>query len=933
MLNHKMTIGTLFFLIFSLSCLAKANIDYKHTLNGQWSFKTDLYNQGLTDDWFKTDVDVGDWDRMAVPGNWDLENEYADYVGKAWYRKTITVPDAWRNKAIRLVFESVYNDAQVWLNGQHIGEHHIGFLPFSFNIEDHLKYGESNTLVLQVDNTFKRGAVWNWGGIRRPVWLEVTDKVRLERQHITAIPDLEEGTAAITINFEVSNVGENSQKFSYDLVVSREGKVVWSSPKSRKVNVIKVASNGTVQEKVSFHLPKSKVDLWHFNSPNLYTSRLRIYRNDQVIHQIEDRFGIRKVEVDGYAFKLNGESIRTVGFNLVPEDRVTGNTLPLWRIKEDVDLMKSLGANMTRLSHLPLPEAFLDYLDEKGIMIFEEVSLWGKDVMVDPEHPLPKYWLEKMIDVKYHHPSIIGWSIGNEIGYIHKNPKVMAYVKGAVEHAKQLDPNRLAIYVSNSAANQEKDPVKYSELIMFNAYGKWGDKVGRTNKNHPGKPIFLSEYGNNLNDEDPNMAHIEAAEILAQLRGRPYVMGASLWTFNDYRSFWQASEAWSTPPSQNRAWGIVDTFRQKKRPFAIFKQEYAPVRSLDITLQEGGDDAEITLVPRRPLDIPAYIMRDYMLVWHLDDATGKILDGGILRLPEIRPGDPEWRQTIHWKNSADSSTLKLELLDPQAYSVLDKTVYFTPPVAPKIITVHTSMDSARVVFDKVSNALEYKLVYSRGRHSAVMESSPSINNFIEVGGLERFTDYHFTVVALNDAGESRPSRIVEASTDEDELPPVIWDTVAFDDRFFIGYSVDRKDYMYEIRYGTVSGGYTRTIGLRNVGVVQIPGLEPGKTYYYQMRSRKQWGFASEWTHEIEVDLYSESDSRDVELLGVIREDESTLLYFNPVEKAVAYKAFYREKGTSDWYTKTVSKAVAHYIPIVGLDPKKHYEYRLLSRIK
>lgn len=925
MIHYRPTIYTIFFFLLSLNSLAQNNTDYKYSLNGSWLFKTDLYNEGESKGWFDVNVDTCDWDQMAVPGNWDLKNEYADYVGKAWYRKMLEAPESWQDKAIRLYFESVYNDVKVWLNGEPIGEHHVGFLPFWFDIQEHMAYGEPNILVLQVDNTFKRGAIWNWGGIRRPVWLEITDKVRLERQHITAIPDLEKGTANIEVDFEVSNADNGAQTFGYGIDILRKGEVIWSSPQATEDKGIEIAANGKEQESITFQLPESQVDLWHFNFPNLYTCQLRLYQNNQVIHELQDRFGIRKIEIDGYDFKLNGESIRMVGFNLVAEDRVTGNTLPLWRIKEDVDMMKSLGANMARLSHLPLPEAFLDYLDEKGIMTFEEVSLWGKDEMADPEHPIPKYWLEKMIQVKYNHPSIIGWSVGNEIGYLNQNPKVMEYIKGAIQHAKQLDPNRLAIYVSHSVSNQKNDPVKYSDMILFNRYGNWGKEVEKAHELHPGKPIFMAEYGNHLNNEDPNLAHIDAAEMLDQLRGKPYMIGASLWTFNDYRSFWKGSETWTTPPSQNRTWGIVNTFRQKKRPFYAFKREYASVRAFKV--QMSGDDnieADITIQPRNKLDIPAYIMKEYKMVWRINDQEGKIITGDFINLPMIKPGDQNWQQHIHWQQpSQEVHSLTVELLDPQNYSVLDTTIYFNPPQQPEIAKIHTSSDKARVIFTKVPDATSYQLIYGQNK-----KSEPTINDFIEVGDLKGFTEYEFQVVALNNVGESQPSEAVEASTDEDELPPVIWATVPFENSFFIGYSVDRLDYMYEIRYGTSPGDYTQKIGLRNVGVCQIPGLKNGETYYYQMRNRKQWGFASEWTHEIEVTLQEDQAKQETEIIGVIGERNVRGIFFDPVKQAVGYEILYKEKNKTVWQKKVINSAVVHYAQVEELRKNRDYDFRV-----
>ena len=400
--NNKLLylILLVFFNIYSLS--AQDAPFFEVNLNGTWAFKTDLYHEGEEEDWYRENLDTADWETMPVPGNWDLKNQYADFAGTAWYRRNFEVPLDWENKGIRLVFEAVYNDAKVWINGREIGEHHVGFLPFWFDIDSYLDFGKDNSIVVKADNTFKRGAIWNWGGIRRPVWLEITDKTRLVQQHITAIPDLEKGNAAISTEFEVINRNDFDTSVGYQIEVSHQDAVVWQSAKKLLNESLVIPAGSSVKETISFTLPRSKVNLWHFDEPSLYTSKISIYKDDEIIHQMEDRFGIRKVEVDGYDFKLNGEVIRTVGFNWVAEDRTTGSTLPLWRIKKDIDMMKELGVNMARLSHLPLPEAALDYLDEKGIMVFEEVSLWGKDVMVDPEHPLPKYWLEKMINVKWH---------------------------------------------------------------------------------------------------------------------------------------------------------------------------------------------------------------------------------------------------------------------------------------------------------------------------------------------------------------------------------------------------------------------------------------------------------------------------------------------------------------------------------------------------
>lgn len=911
----KRTASTLMILIGSV-CLISSQAQEHISLNGNWAFTTDLYQQGEREQWFHPETNIAGWDQMTVPGVWGTRNEYADFAGTAWYRTDFVAESEWEELWVRLVFQAVYNDVKVWLNGHYLGDHHIGFLPFEFDISSHLKWGENNVLVLSVDNTFKRGAIWNWGGIRRPVWLEVTEKVRLEKQHITAVPDLDKGDAAIDIRFTVSNFDQQAANIQYQLKISKDKEQLWSSAELPLL----IEPGESKEGQISLTLPPDQVALWHYNFPHLYEADLVLIQDGKEMYRMKDRFGIRKIEVDGLELKLNGEAFRPVGFNIVAEDRVSGSVLPLSRIKEDVDLLKQLGVNMARLNHLPLPKEYLDYLDEKGIMIFEEVSLWGKDVMVDPDHPLPKYWLETMIRTKYNHPSVIGWSIGNEIGYATANPKAMAYVEGAIKQAKELDPTRLAIYVSHSAQSQKVDPVQFSDLIMLNKYGNWGTAVDQTHALHPGKPIFYSEYGQQLNHEDPNQSFIDAKTILDSFRGKPHVIGASLWTFNDYRSFWQASPTWSTPPSQNRSWGIVNVFRQKKKAYHAFRKEYAPISSLKVKLNAEGRKGILTLTPRSKLDIPASPLRGYRLIWSIWDEENKLVDGGFNLVPELMPGDPAFEQNISYKETG--TRLAVELLDPQSYSVWDSSIYWQVPQSPSIKAIHTSSNTARLIFDKLPDATSYFVRYGQGSLSS--SSASSINDFIDIEGLEYDQEYQFALVAVNGKGESVPSAIQKARTDEDELPPIIWETVAADQAFFIGYTVGRRDYLYEIQYGTQTGQYSHQISLRNVGVCQVPNLENGTTYYYRLRRRMQWGFASEWSDERSITPGNPSSEEKSMTVGLIRQGTEAMLLFDPVKRSTGYTL--RIRDVSNGFSKTISIATAQSgrFWLTGLEKDRDY---------
>lgn len=902
-INHCFMKWQLFTCCFLFSLSAFSQLETV-SLNGIWQFKTDQYEEGIAAAWQAASHPIQDWDELMVPGNWDIQNEYADYAGTAWYRKQFEVPPSWNGKAVRLHFESVYNDVEIWLNGEKLGEHHVGFLPFYFDIGEKLKSGTSNTLALRVNNVFKRGAIWNWGGIRRPVWLEITAPIRIDYQHITAIPNLQDGTAAINGAFQLNNLGDAKKEVEFEWIISKAGKEYWRSKRTTAT----LSSKMQTTQKLEAELSASQVELWHFNAPHLYHSELVLYDQGQEIQRQTDRFGIRKIAVDGYQLKLNGESIRPVGFNIVAEDRTTGNTLPLWRIKEDVDLLKSLGVNMARLNHLPLPKEYLDYLDEAGIMVFEEVSLWGKDRMVDPEHPLPKYWLEKMIETKFNHPSVIGWSVGNEIGFVDRNPKVMAYVKGAIQKAKSLDPNRLAIYVTHSADRQQPDPAEFSDLIMLNTYGNWGKRAAGANRNEPNKPIFMSEFGKELTHEDPNQAYIDIKGMLSQMRNTEYLIGVSHWTFNDYRSFWKASPTWTTPPSQNRGWGVVNVFRQKKRAYYDFRKQYAPVRSLEADYK--NNTISIKVEPRSKQDIPAYTLRSYQLAWTLHDEQQQVIQGGMEELPSLQPGGADWQTTIQKVTAKNAGSLKVALLDPQAYSVLDTTIYFGVPKAPVIKSVHTASNKIRITFDKIPQAKYYKARY--GEKGLEKETTLTINSFIEIPGLAYAKDYQVALVAVNDKGESAPSPTQSARTDEDELPPIIWTTVPGDKAFFVGYSVGDTDYLYELEYGTSPGNYTKKLSFNNVGVLQVPQLQNGETYYYRFRRRMQWGFASEWSHEMAVQPDGGMAPKAPLAYGFVCQNNKVLLHFQPVKKATGYEVRIRHKVTGKENLAVIHSAQSTY---------------------
>ena len=604
------------------------------SLDGQWDFTTNA--AAITDPNAK-------WDSLTVPGNWDVQPAYSTYSGKGWYRRTFTVPEAWKGQRIRLCFGAVNQEAQVSLNGKDLGTHVGGYTPFEFDITDAVVFGSENTIVVCADNTYHRGAWWPWGGISRSVYVAANHDVRLVWQHITATPDLQAGTASIQVSYKIANASDKEQ--AIDLASSLD-----------KIDNFKITQTLTLkphsEDVFTFTAPlgKSDVRLWDFDHPNLYSLSTRLTANGALLHEHADRFGIRKVEIKPDGLYLNGERVRLVGFNRVSDSNQYGNTEPDVLVHQDVDLMKSSGANFARLMHTPQAPNLLDYLDEKGMMIIAEIPVWGGgDRQVKKDNPLTEQWLNEMINRDYNHPCIIGWSPGNEInGHYTYVQSMLDYIR------KNLDSSRLLTYTSNTAEWGKPDPIDFCDFAEVNKYGGFGKLVDTVHKRWPEKPIFFSEWGFRQIGAGPQ-AKLPGFEKGLQdtIANHPYVIGLSIWTFNDYRSNMKG-----TPASGNREWGVVDVNRHPKAAYYQVRKAFSPVHSLTVT------DGKIRIEPRTPDEVPSYALRGYQVKWESRDASGTIQKQGTIDVPDLKPGDAPWETTVD-----STAPVTASLITPTGYTV------------------------------------------------------------------------------------------------------------------------------------------------------------------------------------------------------------------------------------------------------------------------
>jgi beta-galactosidase len=600
--------------------------ELRQSLNGSWQFTTNAATVSTVD---------AKWDAITVPGNWDVLPAYATHIGKGWYRRNFTVPPDWSGKHIRLKFDAVYETAEVWLNGKSLGTHRGGYTPFEFDVTKQLQPGE-NILTVCADNTFRRGAWWAWGGISRDVTLIANDDTRIVWQHIRSEPDLSAGTAKVFVEFKIANAGDSAQEISVTSTID-------GTQEAALTQTVTLAANSITNVTASVALPKERVRLWDFDHPNLYTLTTRLTADGQLQHEKSDRFGIRKIEVTKDSLLLNGERIRVCGFNRVNDSSTTGNTEPDWLVRQDVDLMKRAGANFSRLMHSPSAPNLLDYLDEKGYLIFAEIPVWGAgDPNMKPGNPLTEQWMREMIERDYNHPCIIGWSVGNEL------KQHYAYVDSMIKFTRALDPHRLLNYVSNTGSKSfpTNDPISVCDLLMHNTYGgNNGPLAENLHGKWPNLPIFFSEFGASQIGTGTNALIPGMDKRFSPLEKLPYVIGVSVWTFNDYRSNYKG-----TPASGNREWGVVTVDRQPKPAYWQMRKVFSPVHSLTVS------NGIICVTPRSADEIPSYTLRGYKLKW----------DGGEIMLPDLRPGDPMWTSDVKIK----SGTV-VKLFSPTGYDMAE----------------------------------------------------------------------------------------------------------------------------------------------------------------------------------------------------------------------------------------------------------------------
>lgn len=369
-------------------------------------------------------MNSGEWSTIKVPSCWETEGfgqyQYGiSFYGKPFpdgvakeegrYKHEFDAPEEWRNQNVRLVFEASMTDTEVKVNGLKAGStHQGGFYRFSYDVTDLLRYGKKNLLEVTVKKESENASVnlaerradyWNFGGIIRPVFLEIKPIRHIKRTAITA-----EANGSFTADCYLGNAVTDELVIQAEILDSEGRKVQETSSPIKR---------GGDWAKISLDVQSPR--LWSAETPNLYTARFTLKENGgEVLHQVDEKFGFRTIEVrESDGFYINGAKVNIRGVNRHSFRPETGRTLDREKNYADARLIKEMNMNAVRLSHYPADPEFLEACDELGLYVMNELAGWHG--MYDT--PTGKKLVESMVTRDVNHPSVIWWSNGNEKGW------------------------------------------------------------------------------------------------------------------------------------------------------------------------------------------------------------------------------------------------------------------------------------------------------------------------------------------------------------------------------------------------------------------------------------------------------------------------------------------------------------------------------------
>jgi beta-galactosidase len=363
--------------------------------------------------------------------------------GTGWYRKHFTLSPSDSGKNVTICFDGVYMNADVWLNGHHVGNHPYGYTPFVFDLTPYLKpAGQENVLAVRVRNTGRNSRWYSGSGIYRHVWLAVADPVHIPFWGVHVVTtDISKTTATVSVSTTVEN------DRGADIAVRLRTRLVGPDGKATKLQEYEVRVPAGKRQEFTQVFFVNKPVLWSLDNPALYRAEVELVEDRNILDRSGTSFGIRTLRFTAAnGFELNGEVVKLKGGCMHHDNGPLGSATIDRAEERRVQLMKAYGFNAIRTSHNPPSPAFLDACDRYGILVIDEAfDCWEEGKNPDDYGKYFNDWwhrdLESMILRDRNHPCVIMWSIGNEVPQ-RANERGYVIAKQLSDEVRRLDPTR-----------------------------------------------------------------------------------------------------------------------------------------------------------------------------------------------------------------------------------------------------------------------------------------------------------------------------------------------------------------------------------------------------------------------------------------------------------------------------------------------------------
>lgn len=620
--------------------------------------------------------DDSSWESVDLPHDYSIEQEYSKSMegesgylpgGTGWYRKSFTVDENAAGKQIRIDFGGVYMDSTIWINGRQAGTHPYGYTPFSFDITDYVNVGGENVITVKVNHQTPSSRWYSGSGIYRSVDLTITDPVHVDL-YGTKIetPNLKSeagGTVNADVTATVVNDSDSAQTVSLTHTVFPKG----GEPENKigTVTTEAVSVDANSSRTINSDLPVTGAELWSTDDPNLYTVRTEVKIGGQTVDTYDTDYGFRYFDFDAdTGFSLNGKNMKLKGVCMHHDQGALGAEAWERSIERQVEILKEMGCNSIRVTHNPAADELIDICNEQGILVVEEAFdgwAWakngnGKDYArffnteIETDNQIlgaeegmtwAQFDLSAMIRRGQNAPSIIMWSLGNEVqegagqlgqGYLDIQTKLAKW-------ASELDTTRPVTRGCNVVKGGDGTAVQMMGSLTqaggtagFNYAG--GGQYDTQHRNHPDWLIYGSETasavnsrgvydrtgsGNASQTSDKLLTSYDnskvgwgatASSAWYDVIQRDFVAGEYVWTGFDYigePTPWNGTGAGavgSWPSPKNSYFGIIDTAGFPKDTYYLYQSLWndsintlhiLPAWNEDVVAQDGSGNVPVVV--------------------------------------------------------------------------------------------------------------------------------------------------------------------------------------------------------------------------------------------------------------------------------------------------------------------------------------------------